>query len=180
MQPRSDNVQKVLAEVGPKWIGARNLFSVFDAAPPKLFVQIGSVIGYTGMQGNAWYAFANASVSCELAEFRDRHRDVESICISYSVWDEIGMGKDLGSIDLLARTGIDAIPVAEGVRRFLHVVERDPQCDELVVTARLGAPEPISAWASPVSLRHSGYPGNLGQLLESQFHRESCPLHAGG
>jgi enediyne polyketide synthase len=143
-----NDVDRILSEVGPKWVGARNLFDAFENAPPKLFAIFGSIIGYTGMQGNAWYALSNANVARELELFGQRHPETETICLDYSVWDEVGMGKDLGSIDVLQRAGIAAIPVSEGVSRFVHFIECDPKCGEVVIAGRLGSAEPMSTWVN--------------------------------
>jgi len=137
------NPSEVLGEIAPKLIGALHLFDALDDAPPKLFVALTSVIGVVGMPQNAWYAFANQSLDRSLGRFADRHTSVETASLAYSVWDEVGMGVKLGSVERLAKLGIDAIPVDEGAARFVELVTRDPGVREVVVTARLGA---IDTW----------------------------------
>ena len=48
------------------------------------------------------------------------------------------MGAKLGSIERLGKLGIGAIPVEEGVARFVELVTRDPGVREVIVTASLG------------------------------------------
>ncbi len=50
----------------------------------------------------------------------------EIVTIAYSIWDEVGMGAKLGSINRLAEKGIGAIPVKEGIRHFRQLIEGDP------------------------------------------------------
>jgi enediyne polyketide synthase len=48
------------------------------------------------------------------------------------------MGARLGSIEKLSAQGIGAIPVAEGVSRFLQVTSADADTDQVIVAARMG------------------------------------------
>lgn len=127
-----------LKEVSPKLLGAANLLQALESAPPKLFVAFTSIIGVTGMPGNAWYAFSNETLAQMLRRFSTIHAETTSVAVAYSVWDEVGMGARMGSVEKLDQMGIGAIPVEEGVKRFLQLVEGDPETDEVIVTARLG------------------------------------------
>ncbi len=129
---------EVLAEIGPKVAGALHLFDALDSAPPKLFVALTSIIGVVGMPRNAWYAFANEALDRSLGRFAARHPSVETASVAYSVWDEVGMGAKLGSVERLAKLGIEPIPVEEGVAHFLELVTRQPKTREVIVTGRLG------------------------------------------
>ena len=148
------NPSEVVSEIGPKLTGALNLFDALDDAPPKLFVALTSVIGVVGMPQNAWYAFANQSLDRSLGRFADRHRSVETASLAYSVWDEVGMGAKLGSVERLAKLGIDAIPVEEGAARFVELVTRDPGVREVVVTARLGGLDTWQPLMPPLPRAH--------------------------
>lgn len=134
---------QALAEVAPKLVGALHLFDALDEAPPKLFVALTSVIGVIGMPHNAWYAFANQSLDRSLGRFAARHPSVEALSLAYSIWDEVGMGAKLGSIERLRKLGIQAIPVDEGVARFVELVTRDPSTREVIITGRLGG---VDTW----------------------------------
>lgn len=142
------SLENAVAEVSPKLLGAYNLFQALAAAPPRLFVAFTSIIGVTGMPGNAWYAFSNESLDLMLRRFGHDYPQTDVLSIAYSVWGEVGMGVRMGSTENLGRMGIGAIPTAEGVRRFLHLFACDPRAKQVVVAARLGG---LDTW-SPVPL----------------------------
>lgn len=136
------------AEVSPKLLGAYNLLQVLASAPPKLFIAFSSIIGVTGMPGNAWYGFANESLDIILRRFESEHSETSVLSLAYSVWGEVGMGVRLGSVKNLSRMGIGAIPTQEGVGRFLKLFECDPGVKQVVIAARLGG---LDTW-SPAPL----------------------------
>ena len=137
------DVSEVIDEIAPKLSGALHLFDALDDVPPKLFVALTSVIGVVGMPHNAWYAFANQSLDRSLGRFAARHPSVEAVSLAYSIWDEVGMGAKLGSIERLGKLGIDAIPVEEGVAHFVELVTHDPGAREVIVTGSLGS---VDTW----------------------------------
>jgi enediyne polyketide synthase len=142
------SAQQVLDEMSPKVFGARHLFDALADAPPRLFCAFTSIIGVSGMIGNAWYAFANETLDMELAAFCERHSQTVPLSIAYGVWDEIGMGAKLGSVATLARMGIGALSPEEGTSRFLDLITHDPGLRQVVVTANVDG---ISTWPAPVA-----------------------------
>jgi enediyne polyketide synthase len=142
------SVEDAVAEVAPKLLGAYNLFQALASAPPRLFIGFTSIIGVTGMPGNAWYAFSNELLDLMLRSFASDHQEMAVQSIAYSVWDGVGMGARMGSVKNLATMGIKAIPTEEGVRRFLQLFEYDPGALQVVVAARLGG---LDTWA-PITL----------------------------
>ncbi|GCL51473.1 beta ketoacyl-acyl carrier protein synthase [Microcystis aeruginosa NIES-3804] len=147
--------QDAQTEVSPKLLGAYNLLQALASKPPKLFIAFSSIIGVTGMPGNAWYAFANESLSLLLQQYQRQHPQTQVLALAYSVWDEIGMGARLGSVKHLERMGIKAIAPSEGVSRFLKLFQNAPSTSQVVITARLGGldtwlPTPLP---SPAGLR---------------------------
>ncbi|GAX44303.1 beta ketoacyl-acyl carrier protein synthase [Tolypothrix sp. NIES-4075] len=142
------SVEDAVAEVSPKLLGAYNLFQALASAPPRLFIAFTSIIGVTGMPGNAWYAFSNELLDLMLRRFASDHQEMAVQAIAYSVWDDVGMAARMGSVKNLAQMGIRAIPSEEGVRRFLQLFECDPGAKQVVVAARLGG---LDTW-SPITL----------------------------
>jgi enediyne polyketide synthase len=145
---RPQRAHKVTAEeareeISPKLIGALNLFEALKNDPPAIFCAFTSVIGVTGMPNNAWYAFANQALDRSLGMFASSNPDTDAVSMAFSVWDEVGMGANLGSLEALASLGTDSIPVEEGVRRFLNLFEQDAGDRQVIVTGRLGG---IDAW----------------------------------
>jgi NAD(P)-dependent dehydrogenase (short-subunit alcohol dehydrogenase family)/acyl-CoA thioesterase FadM len=135
------------AEVGPKLQGALNLLAALERSPPKLIAGLSSIIGVTGMPGNAFYAFSNEALNVVFKNFALRHPATQVVSLAYSVWSDIGMGARMGSGKALGRMGVGAIPAVEGVARFLHLMERDPGAAEIVVTAQLRG---LDSWSRPV------------------------------
>ncbi|MCP4129671.1 MAG: SDR family NAD(P)-dependent oxidoreductase [bacterium] len=132
------SLEDALQEVSPKLQGALNLCKIYSRSDLKLFAAFSSIIGVTGMPGNAWYAFSNEALNTVLKEFKDKNAGTDIIALAYAVWGEVGMGHKMGSTHSLARMGIGSIPTEEGVNRFLRLIENDPGAHEVIVTARLG------------------------------------------
>ncbi len=131
------SVDMAQAEIAPKVLGVMNLCQALAEKPPKLFVGFSSIIGVTGMVGNAWYGFANEALDLILRRFEAEHPETSVLSIAYSVWEEVGMGARMGSVQTLAKMGIDAISKDEGVRRFLHLMDNDLGDSQVIVAARL-------------------------------------------
>ncbi len=133
--------QAALAEMAPKLMGGSTLLAALDDDPPQLVAMFSSVIGVIGMMGNAWYAFANECLDLQLGQFLARHPEVEGVSLGYSVWEDVGMGVNLGSLETLKKLGIDTVPVKEGVQRFLRLLSHDSQHRQVVIGGRMGAVE---------------------------------------
>ncbi len=130
--------EEALEEVSPKILGAYHLWHALQSNPPRLFIAFTSIIGVTGMPGNAWYAFSNEVLDLFLKQIRSASPTTQTLALAYSVWGEMGMGARMGSVKQLGHWGIDAIPTEEGIKHFLHLFERDPGHQQVVITARLG------------------------------------------
>ncbi|WP_266168842.1 type I polyketide synthase [Dyella subtropica] len=129
---------QALQEISPKLCGMLALCEALDAQPLKLVVGLGSIIGVTGMPGNAWYAFSNQAMDVALANFRLRHPSTTTLTLAYSVWAEVGMGARMGSAKRLAQQGISAIPPDAGVSTFLDLIDGHSPAQQVVVAGRLG------------------------------------------
>lgn len=124
-------------EVSPKLLGVMNLCRALQDTPLKLFAGLSSVIGITGMQRNAWYAFSNEAMDLTLRGFKAQHPQIAVVTVTYSVWDEVGMSVLLESVRSLSKMGIGAIHKDEGVRRFLRLTKNDPGDVQVVVVAAM-------------------------------------------
>ena len=144
-------VQEAFHEALPKVIGVVNICKALSKNPPKLIAGITSIIGLTGMEGSGWYGFANEVLNLYLHQFKNQYPKTEVVTIAYSIWDEVGMGVKLGSVNRLSEKGIGAIPVQEGVKRFRQLVENDPGCQQVIVAARIAG---IDTWKS-ISLKEN-------------------------
>ncbi|HAK59113.1 MAG TPA: hypothetical protein DCO77_01850, partial [Nitrospiraceae bacterium] len=130
--------EEALKEIGPKVYGAMNLCKALNDVPPKMFVGFTSIIGVTGMPGNAWYAFSNEALDVLLGKFEKENPMSSVLSLAFSIWEEVGMGARMGSLQVLANKGIGAIPTGEGIQRFLHLLLNKPEARQVIVAARLG------------------------------------------
>ncbi|WP_051468873.1 type I polyketide synthase [Actinomadura oligospora] len=125
----------------PKRLGLRALLDVLDPAGLRLLVTYGSVIGRFGLPGEAHYALANGRqrelarvLARELPGCRVRN-------IDWTAWSGAGMGERLAVLSTLTRTGVDPIPVEEGVRLLARVAESSAGPASVVASGRLPALE---------------------------------------
>ena len=129
------STEEALDELSPKLVGLVNLYQGLGDRPLKLFAAFSSVIGFTGMQRNGWYGFANEALELVLRLYQIEHPETAVVAMAYSVWAEVGMGARMGSVRSLDKMGISAIPKQEGVRRFLNLIETRPADLRVVVAA---------------------------------------------
>ncbi|MGA5128738.1 SDR family oxidoreductase [Streptomyces olivoreticuli] len=106
-----------------------NLKYALRSAPPRLWCNFGSLLGYFGQLGEADYASANdflASASAHAAATTD-HAEVT---IGWTLWAGVGMGADELTKSYYERAGsYSNMPVPEGVHHFvqeLHAPVRRP------------------------------------------------------
>nr|WP_315190481.1 SDR family NAD(P)-dependent oxidoreductase [uncultured Albidiferax sp.] len=183
-QPRrveQSSEQAALQEISPKLAGAIHLCAALEHQPPKLLVGLSSIIGITGMPGNAWYAFSNEALNLCLQQFQARHPQTHTVSLAYSVWAEVGMGAKLGSAKHLGSMGISAIPPADGVAHFLAAVLRPGAAHQVVIASRLGE---LDTWrsAQPALPVPAAYGRFIGKTLSFEpgvelVHQVHLNLH---
>ncbi|WP_176736815.1 type I polyketide synthase [Oligoflexus tunisiensis] len=133
-------------EMAPKIVGMRNLLNAMNGTELKLIVGLTSVIGVTGMPGNAWYGFANEALDLMIRRYRAQHPATQTQTVAYSVWAEVGMGARMGSDKNLEQKGISSISPEQGIQRFMQLIQSVSRDQQTVVCSRLGA---IGAQAMP-------------------------------
>ncbi len=166
---QSTEVQ-ALQEMAPKVRGIFNLCAALADAPPKLVVALSSIIGVTGMAGNAWYAFANEALHLFLQRYAATRPGVQVVALAYSVWAEVGMGARMGSDKHLGKMGISAIPPEQGVAHFLHAVQRQCSASQMVIASRLGG---LDTWCL------ADEPGAQASPPPGRFHGETLVFEPG-
>ncbi len=149
---RAEQVEETdaLSEVSPKLQG---LFNILESdslqdTPPKLVAGMSSIIGITGMAGNAWYAFSNEALNVCLQRYRATHPGTETVALAYSLWADVGMGARMGSAKHLEKLGVSPIAKDAGVAHFLHCVSRETAA-QVVIASRLGG---LDTWRGPGSV----------------------------
>jgi enediyne polyketide synthase len=128
--------EEFVAVMKPKMLGLQNLLAALDLSKLKLLAAFSSIIAKSGMPGNADYAYANEWLNLVLDRLRLQHPNIRCLSYNFSVWADVGMGVD--SVDRLQRLGIDAIPVAEGIRYVTELLERRWPATDLIIASRLG------------------------------------------
>ena len=137
---RADNCPVSLArpEISPKVMGMFNLCDILADHPPKIFVGISSIAAVIGLPGNSWYSFSNEVLDQLLRRFVQQHPETDVFSVAYSVWNEVGMGARMGTVKNLGRMGIKAIPMKEGVDRFVQLMFNNPGDTQVGITSSLG------------------------------------------
>jgi enediyne polyketide synthase len=126
--------QRTLA---PKVGGLRHLLAAIDPKQLRLLISFGSIIATTGMPGEADYAVANEWLASMTADFHKEHPNCRCLTLEWTVWSDVGMGKRLGSDEILAQQGITPIPPDVGVAVLRQAVMASDWPTTVVVTGRM-------------------------------------------
>jgi enediyne polyketide synthase len=132
-------LQRIMA---PKTIGFR---AAVHAAGPQLrrIVMFGSILGRMGLKGETHYALANAWQT-RIAESIARERpECRVLSLEWSIWNGAGMGHRTGSLETLARFGVDAIALDDGVEAFERLVIGGAT-GSFIVASRFGPPSYVA------------------------------------
>ncbi|MFR9753661.1 SDR family NAD(P)-dependent oxidoreductase [Nocardia sp. 004] len=136
-----------------------------DGEALRHVVTFGSVIGRSGMRGEAHYAMANAELARLTRGHGERNPHCRTTCMEWSVWSGIGMGVKMGAVESLAAAGISAIPPADGTELFLRTVTHDAPSTLVVCGRTDGVPTlrtrpadlPLSRFLDRVRRHHPGF-----------------------
>jgi enediyne polyketide synthase len=118
--------------IAPKIDGLR---AVLDAVEPerlRLLITLGSIIGRTGLRGEAHYAVANEWLADLTQEVGQRFPHCRSLCLEWSVWSGVGMGERLSVVEALTREGVTPLTPVAGVA-ILRRLLADPDAPAVVV-----------------------------------------------
>lgn len=141
-----------------KAFGLYNVLGAVSRQRLRALHVISSILGKTGMRGQADYTFANAWLDCALARFARSFPAVQCISLGYSIWSETGLGKKLGAVETLSALGVSGIATAGGVALYLKLAERGAGDTVFAITGRL-TPELEANLFPP-------YPGPRARFLE--------------
>jgi enediyne polyketide synthase len=106
-------------------------------------IAFGSIIGRTGLAGEAHYALANAWQTEILRQLGEQDRALSWLSLEWSIWDAVGMGARIGTIEQLARAGVAALPVDAALHVFLDLASSGATGAH-IVTGRFGPPPFVS------------------------------------
>lgn len=128
---------KIRATLAPKLDGLAHLLMALDPERLRLLMAFGSVIAETGLPGEADYGLANQWLARAVDRYGEAHPRCRCLTLEWSVWSGSGMGERLGRIESLARAGITAITLEQGVAALGALLCRDLPVSTLVVGGRL-------------------------------------------
>ncbi len=172
--------QTVLATLGPKLAGARNVLAAIRPERVRFFITFGSLIARTGMRGEADYAIANQWLTALTEQWQADHPDCRCLAIEWSIWSGVGMGQRLGRVDALLQQGITPIPPDEGVGLLKRLLAQSSEQVATVVSGRFGQ-APTLKLAQPelpflrfLEQPRLYYPG-IELIVESELSSQSDP-----
>jgi enediyne polyketide synthase len=131
--------QAMLDALRPKVVGFRNVLAGLDEDELRLLVTFGSIIGRTGLPGEAHYALANEWMGRLVEEVAAQRPQCRCLQIDWSIWSGTGMGERLGTVESLRRRGVSPISIDEGVEMLEVLLASFPLPPAVVVTGRFGA-----------------------------------------
>ena len=126
------------ATLAPKVDGLRAVLRAVDHDRLRLLVTFGSIIGRTGLRGEAEYGTANEWLTDLTLDLARRHPAWRCLAVEWSVWSSVGMGERLGVLDALVRDGITPIPTDDGVKLLLRLIADPAGPGVTVVAGRVG------------------------------------------
>ena len=124
--------------LAPKIDGLRTVLAAIEPGRLRLLVTFGSILGRSGLRGEAHYATANEWLAELTQEFAVRHPQCRTRCLEWSVWSGVGMGERLAVAESLAREGITPITPDQGVRMMRRLVADPDAPVTVVVSGRTG------------------------------------------
>ena len=109
----------------PKLKGSLALHALFADRPNALFVSFSSVNGFMGGYGVSAYAAANAFLE-NFSEYQRLSSHLNAYCISWSLWDDVGMSRGYVMKDVARGRGFYAISARQGLSSLLAILQRPP------------------------------------------------------
>jgi acyl-CoA synthetase (AMP-forming)/AMP-acid ligase II/NAD(P)-dependent dehydrogenase (short-subunit alcohol dehydrogenase family)/acyl carrier protein len=109
----------------PKLKGALALHQLIERRAGALFVSFSSVNGFMGGYGVSAYAAANSLLEA-FSEFQRGSTHVKAYCVSFSLWDDVGMSRGYVMKDLARERGFYAISARQGLASLLAILHRPP------------------------------------------------------
>ncbi|MBI0294050.1 SDR family oxidoreductase [Streptomyces sp. PRKS01-29] len=110
------------------------------AAPPRLWCNFGSLLGYFGQLGEADYAAANDFLAAAATHTRATGRETDEFTIGWTLWEGVGMGANELTKAYYERAGsYSNMAIAEGIHHFvqeLHAPVRRPSVVHLGAAER--------------------------------------------
>ena len=136
---REKELEEFLQCVRVKTRGLYNLLVAVSPERLRALHVISSVIGHTGMRGQADYALANAWLACAVRAVKAAHPRIHCLSLGYTAWAETGLARRVGALDSLRALGVRPVTVQEGVAAYLALACHPEKDGDVVITGRLAA-----------------------------------------
>ena len=121
-------------------IKARGLYHLLQAVPPgqlKALHVVSSVLGQTGMQGQADYALANAWLTGAVRSLKAAYPGLHCLALGYTAWAGTGLAQRAGVLASLQSRGVTPISIAEGTAAYLSLLAPAQPDGIAIITGRL-------------------------------------------
>ncbi|MFI6523719.1 SDR family NAD(P)-dependent oxidoreductase [Streptomyces uncialis] len=132
------------ATVRPKVDGLRLVLDALGDRAPRLLLAFGSVIGRSGLRGEAHYAAANEWLRAFVDDYRRDRPGCRGLTLEWSVWSGTGMGDRLGVLDSLARQGVSPLTVDDGLDALGRVLADPALAGPVILASRTGTPATLA------------------------------------
>src|ERR1035438_4100661 len=109
----------------PKMNGTWALHQLMADRPGGLFVSFSSVNGFLGGYGVSAYAAANAFLE-SFSEYQRAFTPLKAYCVSWSLWDDVGMSRGYAMKEAAQGRGFHAISARQGLASLLAILHRPP------------------------------------------------------
>jgi enediyne polyketide synthase len=150
---RSMDKSAFLDTLSPKVQGAFNLLAALDPQQLRVLITFGSVIGRTGMHGEAHYAVANEWLTHLTESWQREHPHCRCLAIEWSIWSGLGMGERLGTIEALKQNGTFPISPEAGTHLLHHLLLRELPSVSVVATSRFSSTPTLNLQQEQLPLR---------------------------
>lgn len=121
-----------------KVIALRNILNALNQDKLRLLLTFGSIIGRTGLQGEAHYGMANEWLRMEVEEWQRQHPACRCLNLEWSVWAGVGMGQRLGVLESLQQQGIAPLLLDQALDYLPQLLAWNAVPPSCIVTARTG------------------------------------------
>ncbi|MGC2695097.1 MAG: SDR family NAD(P)-dependent oxidoreductase [Candidatus Angelobacter sp.] len=136
----------------PKLTGLHNLLANIDPEKLRLLLTFGSIIGRTGLHGEAHYGLVNEWLNLTIQRWQKDHPRCRCHNLEWSVWAGIGMGQRLGVLESLARQGITPLPLDNALEQLQAMLEWNRAPVSSIITGRFGGLSTLKFEASELPL----------------------------
>ncbi|MGZ3457642.1 MAG: SDR family NAD(P)-dependent oxidoreductase, partial [Archangium sp.] len=174
-----------------KVLGGLNLAALLRNYPRPHFITFSSLLGLSGAAGSTAYGAANRFLEAFCA-YLEAHTPVRTWCLSWALWQGIGLNRDNPYEDQVRRRGVLKLSASEGCRLTRAVLSQTPghyligiEAGAAAMRQWLRAPRPcllevpVATWvpAGPGAAEPPPLPvldDGFGQRLECTYRTDSA------